>query len=100
MAYPYTVTIGGLVTTIHQLRLAFPPQVNADTLKKWGIAPNNETYIINILRFLGVIDENDQRVDSARKVFANHDDTAFAEAFASLVRKAYASLFELHGEAA
>ena len=100
MAYPYTVTTGGLVSTIRQLRSAFPPQVNADTLKKWGIAPNNETYIVNVLRFLGIIDANDQRRDEAQKVFANHDDTAFEKAFAKLVRDAYAPLFELHGEGA
>ncbi len=52
MAYAYTNTIPGLLGAIRQLRSAFPSPVTADTLKKWGIAPNNETYVIHVLRFL------------------------------------------------
>jgi hypothetical protein len=43
--------------TIEQLRRSFPKTVNAETLKKLGIAPQNESYIINVLRFIGVIDD-------------------------------------------
>jgi hypothetical protein len=57
MAFPYTVTIPGLVGTLRQLRSVFPSKLTADTLKKWSIAPNNETYVLNVIRFLGLIDE-------------------------------------------
>jgi hypothetical protein len=55
--HPYTSGSGGLVQAVNQLPKCVSAQVTADTLKKLGIAPNNETYIINILRFIGVIDD-------------------------------------------
>lgn len=50
MAFPYTVTISGLQSTIRQLRSAFPSELTPDTLRKWGIAPNNETYVLPPIR--------------------------------------------------
>jgi hypothetical protein len=100
MPYPYTVTISGLVSTLRQLRSAFPGQLAPDTLKKWGIAPNNETYVLHILRFLGLIDEEGRKVSENAKVFSEHEDDAFAKRFEALVRKAYDGLFEAFGDKA
>ena len=47
---------GGIAATINQFRRSFPKTVNAETLKQLGIAPKNESYLINILRFIGAID--------------------------------------------
>lgn len=98
MPYPYTVTVPGLIGAIRQLRSVFPNQVNAATLKKWGIAPNNETYVLNVLRFLDIIDQDGNKQTEAASVFVEHDDDEFAKKFAGLVRKAYSGLFENFGE--
>lgn len=98
MAHPYTITIPGLVSAVRQLRSVFPAKVTADTLKRWEIAPNNEAYVIGVLRFLGIIDEEGKKIPEATKVFAEHDDAAFASKFERFIRNAYVSLFEHFGE--
>ena len=98
MVHPYATTIPGLVSTIRQLRSTFPSTVNADTLRKWSIAPNNEGPILVVLRSLGVIDEDGAKQAEPAKAFLEHDDTEFAAKFDVLVRGAYHDLFELWGE--
>jgi len=96
--HPYVSGSGSLLQLMNHLRKSFPPAVTADTLKKLGLAPNNESYIINILRFIGIIDEEGKKTEAAAKVFSQHDEAAFQKAFASLVEEAYSDLFSLHGE--
>jgi len=95
--HPYTSGANGVVAVIAQLRKSFPPKVNADVLKKLGIAPNNETYIINILRFLDVIDVEGNKNAKAASVLVQHDESEFQKGFAEIVQAAYADLFVLHG---
>jgi len=54
--YPYVASAGPLVKAVSHLRKSFPKEVTADTLRKLGVAPKNESYVINVLRFLGVVD--------------------------------------------
>lgn len=97
--HPYVSGSGPLFQIIAQLRKSFPPAgVTADTLKKLGLAPNNESYVINILRFIGVIDAEGKKTETAGKVFNQHGDDAFAKEFSGLVKKAYSDLFSLHGD--
>lgn len=98
--YPYVASAGPLVKTIAHLRKSFPKEVTADTLRKLGVAPKNESYVINVLRFLGVIDDEGKKTDVKAKAFVQHQETAFASEFEKLVRDAYEELFELHGDAA
>lgn len=98
--YPYVASAGPLVKTIAHLRKSFPKEVTADTLRKLGVAPKNESYAINVVRFLGVIDDEGKKVDAKAKAFVQHQDEAFASEFERLVRDSYEELFELHGEAA
>lgn len=98
--HPYMSGAGGIVQTISHLRKSFPAQVTAETLKKLGIASNNETYVLNILRFVGVIDADGKKNAKAGSVFNKHDDTEFQAGFSELVAHAYADLFSLHGDAA
>src|SRR5262245_45473388 len=98
--YPYVASAGPLSKTIEQLRRSFPREVTADTLRKLGVAPKNESYVINVLRFLGVIDEEGRKVEAKSAVFVQHKDEAFAREFEGLVKEAYPELFELHGDAA
>lgn len=72
--------------------------MNAATLQKLGIARNNESYVLNIFRFLKLIDEDGKRTPLATTVFSQHDDDAFAAQFKDVVKNAYTELFELHGE--
>lgn len=98
--HPYVQGPGALVQVITQFRKSFPAKVDASTLKKLGIAPNNESYVLNVVRFLGLVDQEGKKTPDATKTFNLHDDAQFSKAFAALVSKAYAELFELHGDGA
>ena len=71
--YPYVASAGPLVKTVDHLRKSFPKTVTADTLRKLGVASKNESYVINVLRFLGVVDEEGKKVDSKVEAFVHHD---------------------------
>lgn len=98
--HPYVSAPGNLVQVVTHFRKSFPSSVTAETLKKLGFAPKNESYVLNVLRFLAMIDEEGKRTDPASKIFNLHDDTAFSLEFSKIVKKAYSDLFELHAEAA
>ena len=98
--HAYTAAAGPIKEVISHLRKSFPATFDASALKKLGLAPKNESYTLNVLRFLGIIDESGARVEAAHKIFSLHDDSQFQKAFSQLVTKAYADLFELHSEAA
>lgn len=96
--YPYVASAGPLVKAVNHLRRSFPKEVTADTLRKLGVAPKNESYVINVLRFLGVVDEEGKKVDGKAKAFVQHRDDSFSSEFEKIVREAYEELFELHGD--
>lgn len=97
--HPYVPGPGGLAQVINHFRSkTFPSSVTADTLKKLGFAPKNESYVLNVIRFLGLIDQDSNKTEVATEVFKLHDDIAFAEGFSKIVRLAYADLFDLHGD--
>ena len=73
-------------------------KVSAETLRKLSIAPNNESYVINTLRFIGAIDAEGNKTDVSVATFNQHDDAAFQSAFGKMVQAAYKELFDLHGE--
>ena len=83
---------------IQQLRKNFPASVTAETVKKLSIASNNESYVINALQFIGVIDEEGKRTEVGSKIFSQHSDEDFAKGFKELLEKAYADLHNLHGD--
>lgn len=96
--HPYISGAGNIAQMVTQLRKSFPATINSETVKKLGLAPNNESYVINVLQFVGVIDTEGRKTTEAAKVFSHHKDEEFAREFGSLVEKAYSSLFELHGK--
>ena len=96
--HPYVNSPGGLSKAISHFRNTFPSTVNAATLKQLGIAPNNESYVLNVLRFLDFIDDDDKKTDIAATIFSNHADDAFAGSLAPQVRSAYSSLFKLYDD--
>lgn len=95
--HPYMSGSGGITQLTAHLRRSFPATVTADTLKKLGIAPNNETYVLNILKFIGVLDTENKKTAAATPIFNQHNDSDFQEQFSKLVGQAYHELFDLHG---
>lgn len=96
--FPYVASGGPIASTIEQLRSTFPQQVTAETLRKWGIAPANESYVINVLKFLGILDNDGNKTEKA-KVFTTHSDDDFAKQFAPIVADAYSDLFKHFNDA-
>jgi len=96
--HPYVTAPGHVPQVLNQFRKTFPTKVDADTLRKLGLAPKNESYIINLLRFLGLIDSDGNKTDLALQVFTQHDDNLFQKEFSKVIRESYKDLFELHGE--
>jgi hypothetical protein len=98
--HPYSPSPGHITAAISQLRKSFPTTVNAETLKQLGIAGKNESYVINVLRFVGAIDKEGKQTEKAVTVFSHHSDADFEKAFEELVKTAYKDLFTLHTDAA
>lgn len=98
--HPYVSGTGVLVQVLDHLKKSFPADLTAEVLKKLGFAPKNESYIINTVRFLKLIDDKGARTDKAQKTFTLHDESAFQKAFSEIVKTAYSDLFSLHGDGA
>lgn len=91
--YPYVSGQAAIKKTLDQLRRAVPPKVDSAYLKRFNIAPANETYVINILRFLGLVDEEGgTRDDSTGFLFL--DDEGFKSGLDEVIRQAYKPLFD------
>lgn len=98
MAYPYIPSGGLIKTAFDQFRKSMPARVDADTLKKLSIASSNETAIINIMKFIGLLSDENKKTSDGTKVFTQHDDEKYQDALARQVKPAYSELFELHGD--
>ena len=90
---------GGIAAAINQLRKSFPKTVDADTLRKLSIAPKNESYVINVLRFVGVLDATGNKTEDGSAVFSQGDEE-FKVGLEKMVKKAYTGLFDLYQEGA
>jgi hypothetical protein len=99
-SHPYISGAGNVAQIVNQLRKAFPATVTSETVKKLGIAPNNESYVINTLQFIGVLDTDGKRTEVGHAAFLEQKDEDFNRAFEALVKKGYADLFEIHAEGA
>lgn len=92
-SYPYISGQGALIQTFVQLRKAVPPKIDAGYLRRFNLAPANESYVISILRFLGIIDEEGNRID-ARSEYLYGKEDAFRSGLESALRTAYSQLFD------
>lgn len=79
------------------LRRNFPGTVNSDTVKKFGLASKNESYVINALQFIGLIDEEGKKVSASADVLLLGEGK-FEAGFEGLVKAAYKDLFETRGD--
>lgn len=91
--YPYASGQTAIVQTFTQLRKGFPGKVDAGYLQRFNIAPSNESYVISILRFLGLIDEEGSRVEDKTGYFYSNDDS-FRAGLEGALRSAYSQLFD------
>lgn len=99
-SHPYISGVGNISQMINHLRKAFPPTVDSSTVKRLGIASNNESYVINALQYVGVIDDAGKKTDKAALAFSSHKDEDFQKHFEPMVKTAYSEIFDLHGDAA
>jgi len=99
-SHPYISGIGSITQLINQLRKSFPLNISSETIKKLGLAPNNESYLINAIQFIGLITEDGSKTETAKTVFSHHKNEDFANAFSVLVKEAYSGLFDLYGDGA
>jgi hypothetical protein len=97
--YPYTSGQGAIVQTFSQLRKGFPAKVDAGYLQRFSIAPANESYVISVLRFLGLIDEDGNRVEGKTGYFFGNDDS-FKSGLEGVLRTAYSQMFDEMGDGA
>lgn len=99
--YPYISTPKGLADAFAQFRKAgFPAKLDAAYLKRFKIASANESYLISILRFLGMIDDDGAKVDDHVAMFYGGDDV-FQPGLKERMKDAYSQLFdEMGGDAA
>lgn len=95
--HPYISSPGGVIQMIGYLRKNFPSSVTSETVKKFSISPNNESYVINALQFIGVLDAEGKRTKIGHDIFVLGND-AFTKAFESLIKDSYKDLFEIRGE--
>ena len=96
--HPYISSSGPITQAVTQFRKSFPQTVTADTLKKLSIASSNESYLINILSYLGYLDSDGKKTNKADSTFVKHSDEEFQASFADDIKAAYDDLFELHGD--
>jgi len=99
-SHPYISGPKNIALMLSQLRKNFPATVSSDTVKRLGIAPKNESYVINVLNFLELIDPEGKATETARSVFSISKDETFNNKFSEIVKNAYNDLFDLYGDAA
>lgn len=97
-SHPYISGAGNITQMIGYLRKNFPATVTSDTVKKLSLASKNESYVINVLQFLGLIDEQGKRTDAGHAVMTKHDEAEFQSSFGTIVKSAYSDLFGLRGD--
>ncbi|WP_127126200.1 DUF5343 domain-containing protein [Georgenia sp. SYP-B2076] len=95
--YPYVSGSKVIVDTFEQLRKQVPNKVDAGWFQRFNLAPGNESYVINILRFLGLIGEDGRKSDDKTGFFYS-DDEAFQSGLEQLLREVYSELFAEMGD--
>ncbi|HEY8361188.1 MAG TPA: DUF5343 domain-containing protein [Ramlibacter sp.] len=96
-SHPYISGPGNITQMIGFLRRNFPGTVNSDTVKKFGLASKNESYVINALQFIGLIDEEGKKLSAGADVLLLSEGK-FEAGFEGLVKAAYKDLFETRGD--
>lgn len=97
--YPSISSQSALVQAFGQFRKSLPKSIDSSVLKSLEIAPKNESFIINIFKFLDIIgDDSDVNKDNTGHFYGTTDQ--YQAGMAKLIKSAYSELFELHGDGA
>ncbi len=91
--YPYISGQTGLIQAFAQLRKQVPTKVDAGWLQRFSIAPANESYVISILRHLGLIDDEGNTVADTTAFFFGSDEQ-FKAGLENALRQSYGKLFD------
>ena len=97
--HPYISGPGNILQMINKLKGNFPSSITSATIRQLGIAPNNESFVINALQFIDLIDTDGKKNETTAKAFLL-DGADFEMEFSKVIKSAYAKLFDLHDEAA
>ncbi len=95
---PYTVLAGKIKTYFDKFQQAgVPPKVDISWLKSIGCwAGGNDTYIINVLKFIGFIDSS----NAPTELWKSYKDPTIARAtLAKGIREGYKELFDTYPDA-
>jgi len=71
--------------------------MDAGYLQRFNIAPANESYVIGILKFLRLIDENGDRIEKNTDFFFGNDES-FRSGLEQAMRTSYSLLFDEMGD--
>lgn len=97
--YPYISGQSALVAAFTQLRKNVPPKVDSSYLQRFQIAPANESFLISVLRFLDLINEEGDRVEE-NTGFLYGSDESFKAGLEAAIRSAYGDLLSEMGDEA
>lgn len=96
--HPYISGVGNISQSLNHFRNSLPSKIDSVTLKKLGLAPANESFLINVLKFIKLIGEDGTVTKEATNIFSQHNDDDFREQFKVLIEAAYGDLFELYSD--
>lgn len=97
--YPYIATAIALRNAVERFKAKVPSDIDSATLQKMGLAAGYESFLINIFKFLNLVDEKGKATPEALTLFSLHSDPEFKENFSKTIKNAYKDLFDLNGEA-
>ena len=95
--HPYVQAPKHISECVGRFRRSLPTAVDASTLQKLGIASKNERYLLNTLRFLGLI-EDGKPTPAARELFTRANDEEFHIRFSEIIKSHYVDLFQIRGD--
>jgi len=96
--HPYAMTPGAIAPVLSHFKKSLPNKIDSQTIKKLGYAANTEYQIINIIKFLGLIDEQNSPTEKAKELFLIHNEGEFQSKFSEVIKEVYDDLFSLHGD--
>lgn len=91
VTFPYGPT-SGMLQALQLMRKSTPAKIDGNFLRMNKIAPGNEYKVVGALRFLGIINEEGRPTEKSRLLKTK--GATFTSNLQTLVREAYASLFD------
>lgn len=96
--YPYTLNPGNLAKFLERMRSAgVPPKVTRDYLTQAGFKSSNDRAIINILKFIGFVDNSGTTTKDKYENFRNTNEGP--KVLANSIRSSYSELFQMYPDA-